>query len=145
MDKAEDSPLEDTALDDVREVLAQHSVSFALLFGSGARVSTTEMGDVDLAVEFEELRPDDDGYSDAYLRLLSDFEETLSVAVDIVDVHTMPPAFARVVFDQGILLLGTDQRRVELEQPIAGDELTVNDARKRVAAAVDRLREESSG
>lgn len=145
MDKAGDSPLEETALDDMREVLARHSVSFALLFGSGARASTTEMGDVDLAIEFEELRPDNDGYSDAYLRLLSDLEETLSVAVDVVDVHTMPPEFARVVFDQGLLLLGTDQRRADLEQAIAGDEPTVNEARKRVAAAVDRLREESSG
>jgi hypothetical protein len=100
---------------------------------------------VDLAVEFEELRPDDDGYSDAYLRLLSDLEETLSVTVDIVDVHTMPPEFARVVFDQGILLRGTEQRRSELEQAIAGDELTVSEARERVAAAADRLREGSSG
>ncbi|MEF8787104.1 MAG: nucleotidyltransferase domain-containing protein [Haloarculaceae archaeon] len=145
MDDPGDGPFDDATLDDVREVLARHSVSFALLFGSGARAPTAEVGDVDLAVEFEELRPDDDGYSEVYLRLLSDLEETLSFDVDVVDVHTMPPRFGHVVFDQGVLLLGDEQRRAELEQTIAGDELTVKEARERVASAVDRLREESSG
>jgi predicted nucleotidyltransferase len=145
MEYPEDSPLSDETFEDLHRVLARHSVSLALLFGSGARTPTTEVGDLDLAIEFDEIRPDDSGYSEVYLRLLSDLEEAVSLDVDIVDIHTMPPRFGRVVFDQGILLLGSEQRRAELERDVAGDELTVSDARERVASAVDRLHEESSG
>lgn len=138
-----DLPVEGDVIETARRVLDRHSVSFALLFGSGARPSTTEADDLDIAVEFEKIRPEDGGYSDDYLRLLSDLDDALPVDVDVVDVHTMSPEFARVAFDDGVRLVGSDDRRRELERAIAGDEPSVADARERVAAAANRLREES--
>lgn len=134
--------LEEAVCDDIQRVLSRYPVSLALLFGSAARGSGTGASDIDIAIEFDSLRPDDDGYSEMYLGVLSDLDDATAREVDVVDVHTLSPQFAHVVFDEGILLRGSLARRRELENEIAGDPPSVREARERVSAAVERLREE---
>ncbi len=128
----------------LRSVLDGHPVSFAMVFGSAARGSMDDRSDVDVAVEFDDHRPGDDGYSDVYLRLVSDLDGALPTDVDVVDVHSMPPQFARVAFDDGDAIVGSDSRRRELEREMAGDSPSRSNAHARVAAAAERLREGSS-
>ncbi|WP_415380305.1 type VII toxin-antitoxin system MntA family adenylyltransferase antitoxin [Halosimplex sp. TS25] len=135
------NPLDAETLACLRECLDRHPVSFAMVFGSVARDEARNGSDIDLAIEFESLRPEDDGYSDAYLRLRSDLDERLPVEIDVVDVHSLPPSFGRVVFEDGTVVLGSDERRAELEREVAGEQPSVSDARSRVAAAARRLRE----
>lgn len=138
-----DGPLKGDAMDRLRDSLERHPVSFAMVFGSVAREETTSESDVDIAVEFEGFRPEDDGYSDVYLGLCSDLDEALPVETDVVDVHSLSPSFARIVFDDGVVILGSDERRSELEREVAGEQPTVSDARDRIAAAARRMREDS--
>lgn len=134
--------VDEDALATLRATLREHEVAFALLFGSAAR-SETGWRDLDVAFEFETLRPADDGYSDAYLALLDALDRRLDVDVDLVDVHSAEPTFLRAAFDDGQLLVGSERRRSSLERALAGDRPKVDDARERVAAAVERLREGS--
>lgn len=85
----------------LRDVIRRHPVRLAILFGSRSRGASSDDSDVDLAVEFDALRPEDDGYSDVYLGLLAELESVSPADVDLVDVHSMPPPFARSVFDTG--------------------------------------------
>ncbi len=134
----------------VRSVLADHPVSFAMLFGSSARGTMDDRSDVDLALEFDTHRPDDDGYSELYLRVGSELEDALPTDVDVVDVHTMTPQFASVAFDEGDVVVVTDgggallvvseDVRAELERDVAGDPPSFENVRNRVAAAAKRLR-----
>ena len=135
-----DSDPDESIRAEIQRVLSAHPVSFAMLFGSAARESIAAADDIDLAVEFETHRPSDAGYSDIYLKLVDDLESTLSMEIDIVDVHTMNESFAAVVFDEGEVLVGED-RRSELAASVAGSEPSAERARDRVAAAADRLTE----
>jgi predicted nucleotidyltransferase len=126
-------------LEGVEAVLSRHPVRFALVFGSVARDTANERSDIDVAIEFERLRPGDTGYSDAYLRLLSEVDTAVSADVDLVDVHTMGPRFAKAVFDTGQILVGSEERRDELERELAGELLSIEEARERVSDAVARL------
>lgn len=127
----------------LRELLVAHGVGLAVIFGSAA---TTDgpTGDLDIAVEFTEYRPTDDGYAEVYLALYSALEDGLEIEVDLVDVHSMPPEFASVVFEDGVLILGSSDRLATLERRLAGDKPSIEDARARVAAAAGRLSEGSS-
>lgn len=122
-------------------VLSRYSLSFAMVFGSAARSEMTDESDIDLAVAFENVRPEDDGYSDVYLALRSDLNAVLPTAVDLVDVHSMSPQFARTAFGTGIVIIGTEKRRDELKDELSGEPISVEDAHERVSAAVKRLRE----
>lgn len=138
-----------TALDDDRrrrleQVLSEYPLSFAMVFGSASRGTMDDTSDVDLAVEFEELRPDDEEYNGVYLSLVAALETALAISVDVVDVHTMSPQFARAAFDDGTVLIGSAEKRATLADEIAAEELRVADARERVAAAVERLQTHDS-
>lgn len=125
-------------LDRVGSVLSGHPVTFAMLFGSVARGEGAETSDLDLAVEFDE-RVREDGYSDAYLSLLTDLETALDVDVDVVTVASMPPRFAHVAFEEGVVVLGTEARKDALARDLAGEPPSTADARERVTAAAARL------
>lgn len=126
-----------------RELCTDHRVRFAVVFGSAGRPDG-DLADIDLAVEFKARRPMDDGYTDAYLRLHSALEDALEWEIDLVDVHSMSPRFASVVFEDGVRILGTADRQRVLEAKFTGERPSVSDARERVAAAIDRLRKEKS-
>ena len=125
----------------LERVLAEHPISFAMLFGSAGRGTMSDTSDLDLAVQFESLRPSDDGYSQAYLRLTAAVDNAVSLSVDVVDIHSMSPPFARAAFDHGEVLVGSEAQRKRLEHELAGEASTVVDAHERVAAAVSRLHE----
>ena len=126
-----------------RRVLADHPITFALLFGSAARGEAAETSDVDLAVEFaDHVR--DDGYSDAYLGLVEALEDALGTDVDVVPVSAMDPSFAAVAFDEGVVVVGPEERRRELAKAIAGELPSTAESSERVAAAAARLVERSS-
>lgn len=132
---------DEDALERIESVLSRHPVSFAMVFGSVAHGTMRSESDIDLAVEFDDLRPEDDGYSDAYLGLRSDLNAAVEIGVDVVDVHSMTARFARTAFDTGDVIHGSERRRDELERDVATETASVADARERVAAAVTRLRE----
>ena len=126
-----------------RGALSPHPVSLALVFGSAIR-DPESANDLDVAVEFEDLHPGDPGYAEAFVRLRSDLSDALPVEVDLVDVHSMGPRFAGSVLEDAELLIGSEQRRSELEATLETDSPSLEDARERVAAAAERLREGSS-
>lgn len=139
------SGLSDETVETLSGILDDHGVSFAMLFGSGARDTMDETSDLDLVIEFGDTRPTDEGYSDHYLELLAALDEALPVEVDVVDVHTLTPQFASVAFDEGVVLLGTETRKERLTARYGGDPPTVSDARSRVSAAVERLQDRTTG
>lgn len=130
-------------LEEIRNVLDSHPVTFAMIFGSMVRTPDSA-DDLDIAVEFDEVRPEDDGYSPVYLRLRADLNDALSLEVDVVDVHSMDPRFAGNIFEHAQVVLGSERRRRELEDELARERPTFADARDRIAKAAARLREGGS-
>jgi predicted nucleotidyltransferase len=132
-------------MDTLQRTLAEFPLSFAIVFGSQVTDGpTTSSSDIDIAVEFDAYRPGDDGYNEMYFDLLRALEAAVAVDVDLIDVWTMSPQFAHVVFGDGERLIGTNDRQDHLEAELAGDHPTVEEARERVAAAATRLREDRS-
>lgn len=133
--------LNEDVLDRLESVLSDHPISFAMIFGSAARSDFAEDSDIDIAVEFGDIRPTDDGYSEVYLRLLSDLDERMGRDIDVVDVHSLTPRFARAAFDTGVVIHGSEGTKVALENELATGTLSVDEARDRVSAAAEKLRE----
>jgi predicted nucleotidyltransferase len=135
----------DAVLETCRRILEEHDVSTAILFGSAADPEREEWRDLDVVVEFASHRPGDDGYSGAYLRLLTDLDDAVDPDVDVVDVHSASPSFVGVALENGRLLVGSDERRRELLDELGDEPPTLEDARRRVADAADRLRQGTHG
>jgi len=127
----------------VSDVLAGHPVEFAVLFGSAARGEGADRGDVDLAVEFGDA-VDAGGYSAAYLALVTDLEDSLGEDVDVVTFTSMSPQFRSVVLEEGTVVVGTEADRAELEDRFRQDPPSIEDARRRVAAAAGRLADDGA-
>lgn len=127
----------------VADVLDGHPVVFAMLFGSAARGEGTDRGDVDIAVEFADEAVER-GYSDAYLALTTDLEDTLGEAVDVVTFTSMSPGFRSVVLEEGVLVVGTKAGRAELERRFHRDAPSAEAARERVSAAASRLADDGT-
>ncbi|WP_181687283.1 nucleotidyltransferase family protein [Halorhabdus salina] len=94
--------------DRLREVLADHPVRVAVLFGSQVTGRTDPTSDVDIVVEFD---PRVDERTDAFLSLLTD----LSVALDRNDldlalVSDIEPRVGRAAFTHGTALVGSADR-----------------------------------
>lgn len=95
----------------IRDVLADHPVRLAVLFGSRVDGTADESSDVDVAVEFD---PDVSDRSSALLSLLAD----LSVALDRNDldvgaVDDLTPRVGLAAFEEGVLLCGSEERAAE--------------------------------
>lgn len=124
----------------VRETLAEHDVRLAVVFGSAA-APERDPNDIDLAVEFENWRPGDEGYTTVYLDLCEALEEEFDVEVDVVDVHSADDRFAAVILRDGVLVYGPRKRKQELTEQVADAYPSTEEACDRVAAAVTRLEE----
>lgn len=136
---------DDAVLETCRRILREHGVSTALLFGSAADPERDEWRDLDIVVEFATDRPGDDGYSAAYLGLLTDLDDALGANVDVVDIHSASPSFVGVALENGRLLVGSEERRRELLDELGDEPPTIEDARRRVADAASRLRHGTHG
>lgn len=119
-----DEPMErvsDLPIDRLRSTLEEHPVQLAILFGSHATMQTHPNSDVDVAVEFDGIQPGDEGYNDALFGLITALAQTVRSDVDVVDVHTLGPDVASAVFEQGILILGDEDRFQDLGERLTSD------------------------
>lgn len=103
--------------DQLREVLADHPVRVAVLFGSQVTGRVDPRSDVDLVVEFDQTV---DERTDAFLSLLTD----LSVALDRNDldlalVSDIEPRVGRAAFTHGTVLVGSADRIEQLRERFA--------------------------
>ena len=142
MEQAAETDLSDRLpLETLEEMFEERSVSVAICYGSQAKGQTHDHSDIDLAVEFIDLRPGDEGYNDAFFGLFADVTETLGTDdVDLVDVHSLSGSLARAVFETGVLICGHPERIAALREELdtAPDERS---PRKRLDEAIERMDE----
>ena len=125
-------------IDALCRVLEQHSVALAILFGSHVRGEAHSSSDVDIAVEFEDHRPSDREYNDAFLGLGADLSESIGTdAVDVVDLSAASPGLAAAVFDDGVLLVGDPLHAAERRRQLTTAD--VRSPRVRFDAALARI------
>ena len=129
-------------LEAIETVLREHPVRLAILFGSHATGTTHETGDIDLAVEFDDHRPSDMNYSSVFLGLGVDLTSALGTDdVDVVDLHTTSPSFARAIFENGILLIGDQEHAVELRHQLTDTDRDQQSPHEQIEAALGRMNE----
>lgn len=127
-------------IDTLRAVLREHPVQLGILFGSHAAETAHSASDIDIAVEFTTLRPSDPGYNDGFLGLSVGLSDALGTdAVDLVDLHTVSPALASSIFDQGILLVGDAEHAAELRQQLTTATADTRSPRERLDSAMARI------
>jgi len=132
-----DTSLELVAL---QAILREHPLRLAILFGSHATDTTDTTRDIDLAVEFDEHRPSDPNYNDVFLGLSADLSDALETdAVDLLDIHTVSPALAESIFEQGVLLVGEEAHATELRRQLTTPEADRQSPRDRLDAALARI------
>lgn len=127
-------------LDALQAVLREHPIRLAILFGSHATETTHATSDIDLAVEFDEHRPSDPSYNDVFLGVSVDLSDALETDdVDLVDLHSVSPALAAAIFEQGVLLVGEAKHAAELRRNLTPSESDQQSPRDRLDAALDRI------
>ncbi len=103
----------------VRAVLADYPVEVGILFGSHGRGEAREQSDIDIAVTFDGLEPGDSGYNDALLGLGADLSITLGTDdIDLVDLSQASPPLLRAVFEDGTVLVGSEQEVSALREEL---------------------------
>lgn len=127
-------------LDALRGVLREHPVQLAILFGSHATGTTHAASDIDLAVEFDAMRPSDPSYNEVFLGLSADLSATLGTDdVDLIDLHTVSPALAAAIFADGVLLVGEQEHAAERRRQLTAAESEQPSPRERLDAALARI------
>ena len=127
-------------LEAIETVLREHPVRLAILFGSHATETTHETSDIDLAVEFDDHRPGDSNYNRVFLGLGVDLSSALGTDdVDVIDLHTASPSFARAIFENGILLVGDQDHAAELRRQLTDTDIDQQSPRERIEAALERI------
>ena len=136
----------DTDLDErlpvahLREQFERAPVRIAICFGSQARGETHSRSDIDFAVEFDEMQPDDQEYNEVYFRLLATVTTVLETEdVDLVDIHTASDSLVRTIVDKGILLYGSSERVETLREQLYTKEQ--HSPRERLDGAIERIEE----
>jgi predicted nucleotidyltransferase len=111
-DEKHDQHLSNSDIDAVRKVLEQHPVRLAVLFGSVVSGETHPHSDVDIVVEFEDsVTP-----TDEILPLIANLSSALERNdIDLSTVHDIKPRVGAAAFNEGILLVGS-QERMELHR-----------------------------
>lgn len=124
----------------LQEVLREHPVELAILFGSHATGTTHAASDIDIAVEFADLDPADRGYNDTFLGLSADLSQALDTDdVDLVDLQTVSPSLASSIFEQGILLVGDREAAAELRQRLTATDSDPQSPRERLDSAMAKI------
>ncbi|WP_458206707.1 type VII toxin-antitoxin system MntA family adenylyltransferase antitoxin [Haladaptatus sp. NG-SE-30] len=144
--------VESAALDDslpietLQSVLGEHSVQLAILFGSHASGAPHTGSDIDIAVELETTQRDDPAYNETFFSVSADLSEALGTDdVDLVDIHTLSPDIATVVFDQGVLLVGDQSHANELRRQLTNSSSETQSPRDRFDIALAKIDEHLGG
>jgi predicted nucleotidyltransferase len=133
---------ESLPLDALQSVLGDHPIRLAVLFGSYATDRIHARSGVDIAVEFENLRPGDDSYNEGFLGLGADVSEALGTDdVDLLDVHALSASLARSVFEEGVLIIGEPERVQALRQRLVDDERDERSPRRELDESLQRIDE----
>lgn len=125
----------------LREVLGEHPVRLAVLFGSMVTGETHSRSDLDIAIEFEESVDD---VSSAYMALLADLSSAVGRNdVDLSLVHDLKPRVGLAAFSQGTRLIGSRDRlethRARFERAVAELERTEPSLRDRFDAVIENV------
>lgn len=127
-------------LDVLTDVLQDHPIRLAVLFGSTATGETHPGSDVDLAVEFDGCHPPDPEYNEVFLGLSAELSEALGTdSIDLVDLHAASPELVSAVFEYGILLLGDQTRAEKLRRRLSRADEETRSPRERLDAALDSI------
>lgn len=143
MESVETAELEPSfPLEAIRSTLEAHPVRLAVLFGSHARGESHARSDIDLAVELDGIRPGQPGFNAAFFSLSADLSEALETdGIDLVDVHTLSPLLARVVLEDGVIVVGSERRAEQLRSELSADGDRDRTPRERFDEALRRIDE----
>ncbi|WP_436926738.1 type VII toxin-antitoxin system MntA family adenylyltransferase antitoxin [Halosimplex amylolyticum] len=143
MERIEEVNIEpDIPVERLRSTLDDAPVRVAILFGSRATGETHARSDFDIAIAFAGLEPGDPGYNETFFGLSASVSEVLATDdVDLVDVHSLSPSFARSVFDDGVLLVGTAEHVETLRASLGGGDISERPAVERFDDALRRIDE----
>jgi len=131
---------ESLPLETLQEVLQEHPVQLAIVFGSHATGESHSRSDIDIAIEFDAVRPSDPAYNEVFLGLSVDLSEALETDdVDLVDLQTTSPELAETIFDHGVLLIGDREHMAEIRSQLTATEKQTQSPRERFDAAVARI------
>lgn len=101
------------------EVLQDHPVEFAVLFGSQVTGTADERSDVDIAVGFE---PHVEDQKEAYMALLSAISSALDRNdLDLSLLDDLPARVGRSALEDGIVLVGPDEMAEQLRAGFEAD------------------------
>lgn len=105
----------DVDMEAIREGIAPYPLELAVLFGSAASGSTHTFSDIDIGIVFE-----GDVEEPERRRLSNRIAGGVSMAlerddVDIVDLEQAPASIAYAALSSGILLIGDEAQRTDLE------------------------------
>ncbi|WP_323173252.1 nucleotidyltransferase domain-containing protein [Natrialba sp. PRR66] len=133
---------ESVPLETLLEVLQEHPVKLAILFGSHAQGETHAGSDLDIAVVLETVRPDHPDYNDVFFGLSADLSAALETdEIDLVDLQTASPDLVESIFAQGVLLIGEPEDAAAIETQLRPTESSDQSPRERFDAALAKIDE----
>lgn len=131
---------ESLPIEDLRAILREAPVRFAILFGSRATGRLHGTSDIDIAVELESVDRESPAYNEVFLGLSADLSDELGTDdVDLVDIQTLSPAVADAVLDHGVVLVGDPTHAEETLQRIRTATTETRTARERFDAALGKI------
>lgn len=105
----------DVDLEAIREGLAPLPVQLGVVFGSTVHGPTHPFSDVDIGIVFD-AGVAAEARGALLARMTAELGSILGTDdLDVVDLDTAPPAIAYDALSTGVLVLGEDERRIELE------------------------------
>jgi len=139
MRRFEEVNADELPVETIRAVLREHPVRLGLLFGSHARGEANSGSDVDVAVTFENLSPSDPAYNQRFFGLSADLSTAFETdAVDLLDLETAASGVVESVFDDGVLIVGTQEDAAALRAELTRDDRTRSPT-ERFDAALSRV------
>ena len=128
-------------LADLQAVFDQKPVTVAICFGSQATGAVHDQSDVDLAIELDDVQPDDETYNETFFAIHTAVAETLDRDdVDLVDIQSVSGSLARSIFETGTVIYGDPERAEKLRDQI-DTEREKRSPRDRLDSAIERIEE----
>jgi len=126
----------------IQDILDEHPIQFAILFGSYATGNTHKRSDVDIAVEFQSINQTEPGYNDEFFGLSADLSDELGTDdVDLVDVQNLSSEVAKAILDEGLLLVGDQATAENVLKPKADSSSETRTPRERIDTALGKINE----